>query len=656
MFCMKCGAQLPDSAKFCVKCGAKTAVAEAPQTEIPGAAGTTPQANAGTNVGSASSGSAKPPKKKKGGIIAASVAGVAVAAAGVTAALNWNALQNTVASTFSSPEEYYQQVESSSIKTLSNSIAESYGSIIKSSEQKIEIDGISGSLTLQIDSKEILSMLEEDADMDMSWLKKLTLSGGIYAKDSVLNGGAGIGLNGTDILSADITYDADNAALYLAIPELSDKYISMDVSDYSDYFGYYDMPDNIAAEELKEVMQAVFELLPDESQVESLTAKYMGLVLKCLDNVEKEKNVTLKVGSVKQECTQLTVTVDAKTFKKIVKSVTKELADDKTIKKIFTDLCDGLSDNTVIRDFCQSETAEMIEDLLDIDLSTLPYLLNMLDADEIYDLFRSACLELNEEVDDLVDSDSSDKIEITVYVDKKGGIRGRVIDVNDGEFMLELANPSNGNDVGYKAALTVDGEELFVFSGTGKESGGKFNGEFTLASEPLANMYIYNYRLFGDEFGSDLLTIDAKNFDINGFKQGWLNGSFTITSSLLNYQLNRDMGWLYPSGPTKDLAITLDSAMSDTEVEMTFGLKDGKTSIGSIGYALKLESNSKVSVPSKNSVLPLDDLDDLEAYWKSINWDKFTKTLEKAGLPSQITKEINLLKSMSLEDLLYYMF
>lgn len=640
---MKCGAPLPDGAKFCAKCGSKTALDEAPKAESPGtAAGTMPQTGTDINAGTGSSTPAvKPPKKKKGGIIAASVAGVAVVTAGVTVALNWKSLQNTISGAFSSPKEYYQQVESGSIKALSSSIAKSYDSVVNPSTQKKDIMGLSSEITLKLDSKEILSVLEDETGMDMSWLREISISGENYIKDNLTEGSAGIRLNGTDIFSADVIYDIDNSKIFLQIPELSDKYVSMDLSDYIDYYAYGMTP---STDELTEVLQAVSEILPDASQVEALTEKYLKLVLsECLDDVEKEKNVTLKVEDVKQDCTRLTVTIDADTIKNIVKTVSKELAKDKEVKKVIINLLDGLSNNAEIRNFCNSETAELLEDIFDIDISSLPYLLNMLDSEEVYNIFQAGCQEISENADDLFDSDVSGTIKFALYVDKKGEVIGREINADDGIFVLECFNPRSGSDVGYQIALSSEGQKLFVLSGTGKESKDKLNGEFTLKVA-----------------GIELLSIEAKDFDTKTLQQGLLNGSFTITpSSQLNAEINDNLAWLWDYGPKKNLAIAFDSSMSTDEIKWTLGLKEGNSDMASISYAAKQTSGKKGAITLPSNSLSLYNTDSLETYWNSIKWEEFAQTLDKAGLPSQLTTEIKLLKALSFNDLsriLYYLY
>lgn len=495
---------------------------------------------------------------------------------------NGAAISNSMKRTFSSPEKYYQWVEKKNAKELASSAASIYSSYLLES-MKVYDTGASAEVTLELDEagQDMLS-LAGLAGVDLSWFKSGTIYYEGYSKDNIVQNMLGFGLGKEKLLSVDTIIDMEEENLYLAIPELSKSYIGVETGDMSGYVASADSTDMMA------VLKSVCEKLPQEKQVQKLLAKYFEVALGSVEDVDMKKGKTLRAEGITQKCTELEVTIDAGTVEDVLKAVLEEMEEDKEIQKIIEKLCDELA----------KQDLDGVDDI---------------DSDEVYEAFQDACKEARKNTKYLVDSDM--ELVMTLYVDSKGNVRGREIEYNDGwdTFKLEISNPHKGSKFGFKAAVSADGEEISV-TGTGKDSGGKISGEFTVK---------YN--------GAGIVDFTAKNFDTNKLKKGYLNGKFTAKAAS---GVGRALNMTSVASALSDIELSIDVSMSSNSQKLVVSLAEDDEKWGSVSVAAERKSGKKASVP-KNAIF-VEDEDDFEDYWDTIDWDKFLKKLDKADIPSDI--------------------
>lgn len=437
MFCTKCGAQIANGQRFCSSCGAPVDMGAADGTVSVPRPEPTPaqqpayqepvyqqpayqepayqqpvyqqpvyqQAESEKKAGKKQRAPKPPRPPKKGGSLGLIIALVAVAAIVALAALNRGAVRNLIDRTFSSPETYYQHVETREVSRYTEALAEdegvfaAYGKAVgaEKSENFLEEE-----ITLSIDQKvlgeEIMGLLEEETGIDLSWARSVGLyvSGGLQDK---LAGGEMIALlNDTEIIGANFAIDTESGTVFASVPELSGQYLSFTGDD----LGMYGASSSAATAE--EIMQA----LPDEEVLARLVDRYTALVIKNLTKVEKGRE-KITAGDVSATYTTLTVKIDGKTMLRIAKDVLAELHDDRDVEDLICGYlkASGMSESEI---------------------------------DQVFFSFLDEIESAQEEVENTEPEDIPSTILMTVYVDAAGNIRGRDIKVRqDKELKAQIS-------------------------------------------------------------------------------------------------------------------------------------------------------------------------------------------------------------------------
>lgn len=536
------------------------------------------------------------PGKKPGNkalfIVLAVVAAVAVIAGIVVC--NLGAITNTFMKTFSSPEKYYQYVEKKEIAELAGSAASIYDNVILSNANFSD-RSVESKFTLEI-GDEALDKLEDFTDVqydldDLDWLKEITLTVNSNSKDNLTSGEASLSLGKTEIISGEVIYNVEKEDLYIQVPQLIEKYIGIEDVGQTLGTSYYRSADT---EEVLAMMEKVYDKCPDKGTVEKLLYKYFCTALECIDDVEKERT-ELEAEDITQKCTQLKATIDFETSQKMAVAVLEQMKDDKELKKIIMDM------------------AEIEEDV---------------DAKELYEDFQNSIENEIENVDYWYDSHT--KIVMSIYIDGKGNVIGRQIKVRgDGEQMtLNYKMPQKGGKFGFELSLDADGDNMRLV-GTGKKSGNKLNGEFTVK-----------------EGKNKLLEIEVSNYDTKKIKEGFIEGNFifSIKGAGTSYSTAAAMLSSYKLG------FDIKTTKSSSNVVTT--LYDGDEVWATLTTNVKTEKGKKVTVPADKKVIVVEDEYDLEEILEDIKFDKLKSNLKKAKAPSELLDMIEYLED-ELEYMLY---
>lgn len=644
MFCEKCGNQINENEKFCSKCGAPVNVpqSEAPESkteevpkEAPEAgqnalktaekviqAGTEKAKELGSKGKEAFEKAAvgekvkklldktsiqekgkklfgKIPGGKKGKIFLG--AGAAVLVLLIILVANAARLNNWAHRTFSSPEKYYQYVEKQTVKEAADAISDIYA---ESMEHANIFDlGIDGEVSVSVseDMWDMFDTVSSLARVDISlldWLKKANLSGEIAMKDSVLSLNASAGANKDSLLSLEFVGDLKNQMMYLGIPELSGTFLGLDAEDASL------MEADFPLEEYQTLVKQYLKAMPSKGTVEKLTSKYLKLALKCVDDVKVKKDKTLKAGDVQQSVTRLVVTIDEETAADMARAVLEALAEDKEVEKVIRKMVK-----------IAAEHAE----LLGLDEDDL-------DADDIYESFQKG---IEEELEDMEDDRyGNDSLEMELFVDGKGVIRGRSIEA-DG-YNVSYSMPVKGSRFGYE--LEIDDE--LSLEGNGKVSGHKVSGTFEVSVEKVKLP----------------LEIKVSKFNKSDLLRGRLNGTFELALTDKMEDLFQDVMNISGMGYSRmeeeilrsvtklldDFSIVLKASGTDSSADYTLSIRSGKDELLNLGAAIKIGKGSKAKIPSGKSVAEIGDADDLVDWLEDVDWDKVISKYEKTDLPNDI--------------------
>ncbi len=568
---------------------------------------------------------------KKGGLIVAAIGAVAVIAGGVVAAFNWDVVTNTIKSTFSSPQDYYASVEKDNFSNMAASAANAYQTMLREpmssvsdmyesvTSGEIYEGGYKGEIVIELGDSAMENLMDtlsyqEELPFDISEWNRIALEYETYSGDSLINAAAGLTIGDTGLISVDTLLDYKDSALYLAMPELSESYLGISFEDVmADYEDALQSMEEMT--EYLDAIQEIVKVLPDEKQAQALLTKYFDVIIGCVDDVDKE-SVKLEVGGVNQKCTCLKVTIDGKTLVKAAKALCKELKDDKDLKKYITDFVDAVSE--------QAEALDMAEEL------------GMeLDADEIYEQFQSMCDEILDTIDENEEEIPEFELVMSVYVDSKGHVCGREfeLEVEEQTMTLLVANTENGSNVGFEASLSIDdgdGENGFVFEGSGKKNKGKLDGTYALT-------------VMAQGEKKKMMNVSVKQFDLDAMEKGYLNGSFglSIADDLLEEMEERIPEEVYSM--LEEMELVFDLTSNENAAKFKVSLNQGKELYASLSISSEKVSDKKLSVPS--DAIMIEDIEDPEEamleYWETIDWDSMIEKLEEIGFSDELIENLN---------------
>lgn len=570
---------------------------------------------------------------KKGGLIVAAIGAVAVIAGGVAAAFNWDVVTNTIKSTFSSPQDYYASVEKDNFSNMAASAANAYQTLLREpmssvsdmyesvTSGEIYEGGYKGEIVIELGDSAMENLMDtlsyqEELPFDISEWNRIALEYETYSGDSLINAAAGLTIGDTGLISVDTLLDYKDSALYLAIPELSESYLGISFEDVmADYEDALQSMEEMT--EYLDAIQEIVKVLPDAKQAQALLTKYFDVIIGCVDDVDKE-SVKLEAGGVNQKCTCLKVTIDGKTLVKAAKALCKELKDDKDLKKYITDFVDAVSE--------QAEALDMAEEL------------GMeLDADEIYEQFQSMCDEILDTIDENEEEIPEFELVMSVYVDSKGHVCGREfeLEVEEQTMTLLVANTENGSNVGFEASLSIDdgdGENGFVFEGSGKKNKGKLDGTYALT-------------VMAQGEKKKMMNVNVKQFDLDAREKGYLNGSFglSIADDLLEEMEERIPEEVYSM--LEEMELVFDLTSNENAAKFKVSLNQGKELYASLSISSEKVSDKKLSVPS--DAIMIEDIEDPEEamleYWETIDWDSMIEKLEEIGFSDELIENLKYL-------------
>lgn len=514
-----------------------------------------------------------------------------VALVGILVAANWARLFNFYKKAVSSPEEYYQYIEAKQVESMVDTYMNGYDTYL----EMLNTEDRSGSIDFTVELGDELRDIIEMAGVEIEWLESVNFGLDATLKDEVFRIGAIAGLNDVDILSGNMIMDFADENMYFQIPELNEKYVGgsfedLDIEYDEDMFAVFDM---------------FTEYLPETKDVEALLSKYITLVVEQFEDVEEE-TVKLEVGDVSQKCTALEVTIDTETAQKIAEAVLTEISGDKDLEE----LC--------------KKVMGMAEEV------GYPA-----DVDELYDEFISEVESMLENIDELDMGET--EIVMTVYVNGKGEVIGREIEVDDVKFRYAMPQsgskfemecyvemPDTFGSVAYYDSYYDEDYEpemiKFGIEGEGKKKGDKITGDFVVKFDSTA-----------------YLNIQVEGYNVEKAKKGEMVGTFTFTlpkslmnalseqagsemamiASYLNYGLEIDMD-TDSEGGTVAIAIVDDDEFL---VKLTMEMESGK--------------GEKISIPSSKDVVDAMDEDELEEWAEDFDLKGLIKKLEKAGVDDE---------------------
>jgi hypothetical protein len=507
--------------------------------------------------------------------------GVIVAAAAVAAVFNIDRITNFAHKQFTSPTEYYQYVEEKSVSELAKNTSQIYDSVLIDN-MDFSNKSVEGTVSLELGSaaKSYLNMAKA-VGIDVTWLESFGLSVKSSANDNKGSLDAQATLNGTDVLSYNMVMDYDNSSLYMQIPEIAEKYIGIDFSDWLDE---YDMEELGEILQLQETSKAVADALPSQDEAQKLIEKYLLVAVNSVGNVSK-RSTTVSAQGVSQKCTELKYSLGEKELTELVKNVLKEVKKDSDLEDIIKNAVEA-SGTGVDADDLYREFVYGIEDMLD---------------DFDYD-----------------DYDDDLKIDISIYVNGKGEIIGRTLSFDEGYgdvYTVSTLLTADGTNVGYELNF-ASGDAGVSLVGNGTYKGGSISGDFNVVYKD--DYYDYEY---------EILDVNVNSLDVKQLKKGYLNGSFEFT-------VGDDISKIDSSlSVSKDFKLSLTSAMSAGSLDYQLGLEYSGDELGTLRVTSKTGKASSVKVPDSKNTITVSNYYELMDWLETVSLSPFIKNLKSAGVP-----------------------
>ncbi len=611
MFCMKCGAKLEDGAKFCPQCGA----AQTPAAPESGPAPASPQVGgpAQPHRSSTSRQQAAPspqpgyaaptrqaayapdpqpyapapqPKKKKKhtGLVIFLILILAIAAG---AYVMRDKISSYALRSFAPPEKYYQHVEKLSIAEFGANAAEAYDTLLLANTD-VDNQTSDGGLELRLGSagRDLImgalgSTLQQlNPSEDLAWLQSLSIEGGRVTQGDLTSMQMKLLLNGTGLVTLNLTADTAADKLCLSIPELKSDYLEMPLSQLEAMSGGSGMGSIIGMvggmmSADNEKMAEALRSMPDKATLEKLIEKYLNLILDYAEEVDKDTE-DLSVEGVKVEVTALEITADGPTLAKALESVYTEMKKDADIKSIIINTSKARDE----------------------------------DGNAAYQEFLKS---LDESLEELDQVRSSDGFTMTVYTDAGGEVLGRELHTDGFDYVMKF--PQQGDKFGLEILLG-EGENGLHLKGKGTKSGDKLTGELDMESG-----------------GSFLGILALEGLDKEKLKQGSLSGAIEIRPS--DAMMNAGEGESTLTSLLRNLVIRLDMDTARNKGSITLTILSDGSSLLSLTGRMNAKSGGRVS-PVTGS--------DMEQWSADLAPNDFLNTLvdslKRAGVPEAYTSQI----------------
>ena len=570
MFCEKCGKPIEEGSAFCAECGA--AVETAPVETAPEVEEVAPVVVAEPVVEEAPAFAepdfVEPPKKKKGlflKILIPVVSCILVAVIGI-----FTPVYGTILKWFSA-DKYFDYVNANAIDDFNDDFAHTmYKNFLANYGKDVTSDA-SVELTVDKSLADLVGLPEEI----VSTINKSKLTFDIASNGNKLNLGALVNLGGKDLVSVDAIMDMGAGAVYLAIPEICEDYLSVNLEDV---FAF----DMDSFKEGTKLSDDIIKALPSEKVLAELISKYTDIVFECIDDVEKETE-KVEIEGVKQNCTVLTFKINERTALKMVKAVLKEAKSDVAIKDILKDVESALRD------------AELYE------------------GPSFVDSYKGAIDDLLDELSE-VEPSSTQSIKIAEFVNNKHEIVGFEVKVG-GQEIVSFLSIERGKKFATEI-IAADGEFEIIGSGTVKKNVKAGTFEVNAQDQKIAKIEVSN--------------LNTKDF-ANGIYSA--NLKISVDESLLDeIDLPEEIS---SALSLVDCTIEIDVNVTENTSELALNILKGKNTVL---FGIKLGGNFKdsanVSVPK--DAINATDSEALQEYLAAIDLTSIMEILEeKLGITEE---------------------
>ena len=535
----------------------------------------------------------KPSKKKL--FLGIGVLAVVIAICAIFGAKMENAIRKLI----SSPESYYQWLEQGVAEETASNAAKFYEIYLEHMERAFDT-GYKGELEVSLTEagQNVVSLLTGIKQEQLSWLESVSVITAGTVKDTKAQSVIALELGQDTIISLDAIVDyAKGMFVYLAIPQLSNQYMGLETGLTKEEVGL---------EQIRQLFAILQEQLPDSETVEHMINRYLSVILKELNKVEKSSDI-LQVEHIAQKCTQLQVTVDKEIAEQVKKTILEQLRADEQLKTYVISIVDAIK-SANISGFEVEKTGKQVYE------------------DFITSLTKAEQESLETEYE---------KIVMTVFVDNDGTIMARKVEIFNAETITEFAvlTAREGKELVINAYVipTKDGDR-YELVGTGIIDGSNIVGEFAVQ---------YN--------GTEIVQVTVENLDIISSAKGYIDGHFTMQMPAV---IENMIDSAYFANTLSELQIGLEIQTGIDYSDVTVSLFNNEEKWFSIATITDICEAEEVVLPT--NMIAMETKDDMEVYWNSIQWDSFIAHLKQTSVNSEVISVLESLSKMTFTEVYFF--
>ena len=434
--------------------------------------------------------------KKKKPIALFAVGGVLLLAiAAVLSYLLIPSFKNTIKMTIMKPQKYYASVENDNMSRQAKEISEQYGKVIDAynNEKGTAIDY---EISADIDPK-FLDQLSVLADYDIpEQLAKIKINGSTAMKDDKISSDMMLTVDDVKIITLKMLMDSVAEEAYFQVPELTESFFKIPMSEFGeevldemDSTGLMGMSytptmesydDTLISDNFEKIFNG--ELL-SEKQLEELINKYYNIAIENIEDVELEKGEEVEVGGVDAKFNTLTAKITEKDAFKITEAILKEMKKDDVI----------------------------IDAMVELGVCT---------EDEYKELIEEGITELKDST-----GDKNNFIKLITYVDSKGIICGRELEVYEDkekmeDFELYYIAAKDGKDIAFEMVLGVEDSTFSIKLDGEEESKETYSGDIKV-EVAITDSWTGESKPYS-------FNIEFEDYNVANEEKGYINGKFTF--------------------------------------------------------------------------------------------------------------------------------
>lgn len=491
--------------------------------------------------------------------------------------VNFQTLANSVKKLTMSPQEYFVYIEKKQLQEMTADLAANYD---RSMAVYTDASGQSLEYGLDVELGQLLcEVLSSSLGIeDASGLSKIGLDFYFANKEGVFSGGMAAGLGDTNLLSLNAVAMLEKGMIYMQLPELSEKFISVDISE--------DMGE---IEDAFEQYSAMMEAYPEGAVLEDMVNRYMTIVIDSFEDVKEVKDV-VAVGEYEEKCTTLCATMTEPEIYTMLEAMLKEAKGDK--------------------------------ELQDMMVAFASYA-DVADEQELRDSFNEAIDTALEELADYkAQADAERYLSMSIMVNNKGEVIGRKLDVNKQEFLLSYMMPQKEDAFGYelKAGNVTS---LVVIEGEGTKTSSEMSGEFLIRMDSV------------DIGQFDIATLVIESMDLEKWDDGLLDMTCRIKPDMDLYsELGMGAAGVFLAG----YELIYESDVEKNQAEVTLSLVNGSELVCKLVVSTKLGQYEGMEVPADSIAMETDE--DLLTWMQTMDFDKFMDNIEQSGMPAGLVEII----------------